>query len=105
MQQAGYSLAVGWGLLIVTAAYCCRAQLLDCRLGSWGSWAQFPPSSGIFPDQGLNPVSSALAGRFLTIEPPGKSKFMGLVNVNMAHLGNLGDHKLCLFSLPEGGTK
>ena len=28
---------------------------------------------GIFQDQGLNPVSSVLAGRFLTTGPPGKS--------------------------------
>jgi len=27
---------------------------------------------GIFLDQGLNPVSPALAGRFFTTEPPGK---------------------------------
>ena len=29
---------------------------------------------GIFPDQGSNPWSPALAGRFLTTAPPGKSK-------------------------------
>ena len=30
------------------------------------------PSSGNLPDPGIEPVSSALAGRFFTTEPPGK---------------------------------
>ena len=33
---------------------------------------------GIFPDQGLNP---ALAGRFFTTEPPGKSLAVTIFNV------------------------
>ena len=31
-----------------------------------------PAACGIFPDQGSNPVSPALADRFFTAEPPGK---------------------------------
>ena len=32
-----------------------------------------PAACGIFPDQGSNPVSPALAGGFFTTGPPGKS--------------------------------
>ena len=32
-----------------------------------------PMACGTFLDQGSNPVSPALVGRFLTTEPPGKS--------------------------------
>ena len=35
-------------------------------------WSGFPfPSSGGFPDTGLEPASPALAGRFFTTESPG----------------------------------
>ena len=36
-------------------------------------WSGLPfPSPGDLPDPGIEPVSPALAGRFLTTEPPGK---------------------------------
>ena len=39
-------------------------------------WTGFPfPSPGYLPSPGIKPVSSALAGGFLTTEPPGKPKF------------------------------
>ena len=41
------------------------------RLGSCGS--RCSEACGIFPDQGLNHVSPALAGGFLSTTPPGKS--------------------------------
>ena len=43
-------------------------------------WSRLPfPSSGDLPDPGIKPESPALAGGFLTTEPPGKppSKFLG----------------------------
>ena len=41
------------------------------------------PSPGDLPDPGMEPASPALAGKFLTIEPPEKpkSKFLGLPEV------------------------
>ena len=36
-------------------------------------WSTVPfPSPGDFPNPGIEPVSSALAGGFFTTEPPGK---------------------------------
>ena len=36
-------------------------------------WSGLPfPSPGDLPDPGIKPLSPALAGRFFTIEPPGK---------------------------------
>ena len=36
-------------------------------------WSGLPfPSPGDLPDPGIEPASPALAGRFLTTEPPGK---------------------------------
>ena len=36
-------------------------------------WSGLPfPSSGALPDPGMEPMSPALAGRFFTIETPGK---------------------------------
>ena len=59
---------------------CCRAQALLARasvvvarrLSSCGSWAQLLRSMWDLPRPGLEPMSPALAGRFLTTVPPGK---------------------------------
>ena len=73
---------------------CCGAQALGawasavvaCRLSSCGSWAlgrrlsrcgtraQLLRGMWDLPGPGLEPVSPALAGRFLTTVPPGKSQ-------------------------------
>ena len=40
-------------------------------------WSGLPfPSPGNLPDQGIKPVSPALAGGFFTTEPPGKPMFL-----------------------------
>ena len=44
------------------------SRALECRLCS-----SYSAASGIFPEPGIEPVSPALAGRFLTTAPPGKS--------------------------------
>jgi len=37
-------------------------------------WSELPfPFAGDLPNQGIKPPSPALAGRFFTPEPPGKS--------------------------------
>ena len=44
-------------------------------------WNRLPfPSPGDLPNPGIEPVSPAFAGRFLTIEPPGKT-FLTLVKI------------------------
>ena len=40
-------------------------------------WVAFPPPWNL-PEIGILPVSPALAGRFCTTEPPGKSKVLGM---------------------------
>ena len=50
----------------------CGSQVLERRLSSCGSWAQLLHSMWDLPGPGLEPVSPALAGKFLTTAPPGK---------------------------------
>ena len=50
------------------------------------------------PDPGIQPVSPALAGRFLTSEPPGKPSLN-------AHLNDLGPVSCSSSSLPPQGTQ
>ena len=53
-------------------------RIISCRCISSGLVVLVPSCSatcGIFPDQGLNPCP-ALAGRFLTTRPPGKSHIL-----------------------------
>ena len=64
----------------------CGTRALDCRLSSCGIQAQLLCSLWDLPGPGLEPVSPALAGGFLTIAPPGKS-----------WLGNLND-RFCQYS-------
>ena len=57
---------------------CCRALALgacalECRLSSCGTRAYLLHGMWDLPGPGLEPVSPALAGRFLTTAPPGKS--------------------------------
>ena len=74
-----------WGLLSSCGVRASRCSGFSC----WGMWALGFSSSvvgvlgldcrgawacGIFLDPGIEPVSSALAGRFLTTEPPGKPR-------------------------------
>ena len=50
----------------------CGSQALERRLSSCGAWAQLFHSMWDLPRIGIEPVSPALAGGFLTTEPPGK---------------------------------
>ena len=60
---------------------CCRARALGAqasvvvarRLSSCGAQAKMPCGMRDLPGPGLEPVSPALAGGFLTTAPPGKS--------------------------------
>ena len=50
----------------------CGLQALECRLSSCGSRASLLGDMWDLPGPGLEPVSPALAGGFLTTRPPGK---------------------------------
>ena len=59
---------------------CCRAQALKhVGFGSYGAWA-LPNSRWGLPGPGIKPVSSKLAGGFLTIGPAGKSSLPHLMH-------------------------
>ena len=74
---AGFSLR--WLLLLQstgsrhTGFSSCGSQAPECRLSSCGAWAQVLCGMWDLPGPGLEPVSPAQAGRFLTTAPPGKS--------------------------------
>ena len=50
----------------------CGSRALERRLSSCGAWAQLLRSVWDLPGPGLEPMSPALAGTFLTTVPPGK---------------------------------
>ena len=67
-----------------------RQGLLSMRFSRQKYWSVLPcPSPGELPHPGTepkSPVSTALAGRFFTIQPPGKPKVCaGLAKVWEAH--------------------
>ena len=53
----------------------CSSRALGCRLRSCGAKAYLLCGMWGLPRPGLEPVSPALAGRFLTAAPPGKSQY------------------------------
>ena len=69
----GYSLGLVCELLIVVAS-CCRARALGASVVAEHG-LNCPEVGGIFLDQGLNAGPHALAVRFLTTGPSGKSPF------------------------------
>ena len=63
-----------WASIVVAHGLSsCGSQALERRLSSCGAWAQLLRGMWDLPGPGLEPVSPALAGRFLTTAPPGKS--------------------------------
>ena len=60
------------GPLTVAASLVAEHRLQTCRLSNCGSRAQLLRGMWDLPSPGLEPVSSALAGRFSTTAPPGK---------------------------------
>ena len=85
MANRGYSLlwcagfSLRWLLLLRstgsrrTGFSSCGSRGLECRLSNCGTWAYLLRSMWDLPRPGLEPVSPALAGRFLTTAPPEKS--------------------------------
>ena len=63
------------GPLTVAASLVAEHRLQTRRLSNCGSRAQLLRGMWALPTPGLEPVSPALAGRFLTTVPPGKPSF------------------------------
>ena len=87
-ERRGCALVAGCGLLTVVAArvaergsrvhVCfrsCCSQALEHRPNSCGAQAQLSQGTCDLPGPGIEPMFPALAGRFLTSEPPGKPSF------------------------------
>ena len=64
------------GPLIIVASFVAEHRLQTCRLSNCGSRAQLLRGMWDLPRPGLEPVSSALAGRFSTTAPPGKPNIL-----------------------------
>ena len=78
----------------------CGSRPLECRLSSCGAQAWLLRGMWDLPGQGLESMSPALAGRFLTTAPPGKPLFyrfflkfilftFGCVGSSLLHAGFL----------------
>ena len=76
-----------------TGFACCRAQAagrsrvrscgvwaLGRRFSSCGTQALLPPGVWDLPGPGIEPVSPALASKFLTADPPGKPQNLNLTS-------------------------
>ena len=57
----------------------CSFGALECRICICGTWAQLLRGIWNLPGPGIEPVSPALAGGFLSIVPPGKSITLFLI--------------------------
>ena len=60
------------GSLTIAASLVAEHRLQTCKLSNCGSQAQLFCGMWDLPRPGLEPMSSALAGRFSTSAPPGK---------------------------------
>ena len=72
--QTGYSLLTVHGLLIEGLLLLQSTGFRACRLKSCGSQAWLLQGTWSLPGPGIQPVFPALAGGFLTTEPPGRSE-------------------------------
>ena len=74
-----------WASIVVAHGLSsCGSRALECRLSSCGAWALLLRGTWDLPGPGLEPVSPALAGGFLTPVPPGKPQdliFLSLIPV------------------------
>ena len=75
------------GPLTVVASLVVEHRLQMRRLSNCGSRAQLLCGMWDLPRPGLEPVSTALAGRFSTTAPPGKPEyaFIELMNLLLMH--------------------
>ena len=75
----GFSCCGAWALgarasvVVACSLSSCGSRVLECRLSSCGAQAYLLHSMCDLPGPGIEPVSPAFTGRFLTTAPPGKS--------------------------------
>ena len=67
------ALGVQASVVVAHGLSSCGSRTVECRLSSCGAWAQLLCGIWDLPGAGIEPVSPALAGGFLTTVPPGKS--------------------------------
>ena len=67
------------GPLTIVASLVAEHKLQTRRLGNCGSWAQLLRGIWDLPRPGLEPMSPALAGGFLTTAPPRKPSVTALM--------------------------
>ena len=79
----------------------CGSRALECRLSSCGARAQLLRGMWDLPGPGLEPMSPALAGGFLTTAPPGKAHSVILLMCVHIHTHM---HKLLCFLLEFGSV-
>ena len=91
LQCAGFSLQ--WLLLLRSTgsrqAYfsSCGSRALECRLSSCGAWAELLRGMWDLPGPGIEPVSPALAGGFLSTVPPGKPLQLSFIKPEFKEIG------------------
>ena len=72
-RHAGFSSCGTWASVVAARGLSsCGSQTLERRLSSCGARASLRRGMWDLPGPGLEPVSPALAGGFLTTVPPGK---------------------------------
>ena len=64
------ALGVQFSVVVTHRLSSCGSRALECGLGSHGTWTQLPCGMWDLPRPGIEPVSPALAGGFLTTGPP-----------------------------------
>ena len=67
------ALGVRASVVVAHGLSSCGSQALECRLSSYSAQALLLRGIWDLPGAGLEPLSPALAGGFLTTVPPGKS--------------------------------
>ena len=82
-------------VVVVRRLSSCGVQALERRLSSCGAWAQLLHGMWDLPGPGMEPVSPALAGGFLTTEPPGKPSPFSFIQLSIKGL-LLSQRGLCI---------
>ena len=77
----------GASVVVARGLSSCGSEALERRLSSCGTWAYLLFGMWDLPQPGLEPMSPALAGEFLSTVPPGKSEALFLIILIMMSAG------------------
>ena len=98
-------LSCGSWASLLSGFSCCGVWLLSAGVRSCGARTELLHGMWNLPRSGTEPMSPALAGRFLTTGPPGKSKReIFKERISQLYMGNLGEVKgqMFLYSFRSG---